>query len=74
MLCLMMMAAVVPVSASSGKEAPAWPATETRTEQYASFPLPLDQYAVPAGGETRTLVGRIMERAKQESEVSGARV
>ncbi|RFC52572.1 MAG: putative Na+/H+ antiporter [Verrucomicrobia bacterium] len=66
MLCLMMMAAVVPVNASSGKEAPAWPATETRAEQYASFPLPLDQYAVPAGGETRPLVARIMERAKQD--------
>jgi hypothetical protein len=66
MLCLMMMAAVVPVSASPEKEVPAWPATETRVEQYASFPLPLDQYAVPAGGETRPLMERIMERAKQD--------
>ena len=50
--------------AESTKLAPAWPETPARAEQFASFPLPLDQYAPAAPGAS--LMDRIAERGRKD--------
>ena len=65
-LCLLAFAWAPHAAASAEKLTPAWPATESRDEQYASFPLPLDQYA-PATAESKQSLGaRIAERARKD--------